>query len=272
LNAISIGYHDVVDALVDRGRTRGEWHYALARSDFRAHLNGIRERRGAAVSTIERERPLWSGRPVFLTFDDGAVGAHTCVADELEKVGWRGHFFITSDWVGRRGFLSADQICELRRRGHVIGSHTRSHPERMSALTWNRLLEEWSESVDVLSNILGERVTVASVANGYFSRKVAQSAAAAGLEVLFTSEPVTAVSRVDGCLVLGRFVITNGSSPEESGRFAAGDVRLRLRTAVSWQLKKTVKRVAGPAYLSARRLLLSYGKPREHAIHTSTSN
>ena len=42
-----------------------------------------------------------------------------CVADELEQMGWRGHFFITSDWIGRRGFLTAGQIRELRRRGHV---------------------------------------------------------------------------------------------------------------------------------------------------------
>jgi peptidoglycan/xylan/chitin deacetylase (PgdA/CDA1 family) len=271
LNAISIGYHDVVESLADRGRTRGEWHYALTRADFRAHLDGILVRRGA-VSTIEREGSLWRHVPVYLTFDDGAVGALTCVADELENAGWRGHFFITSDWIGRRGFLDARQICELRRRGHVIGSHTRSHPERMNALSRTALFEEWSESVGIISNILGERITVASVANGYYSRKVAESAAAAGLKVLFTSEPVTSTSDVNGCLVLGRYVITNKSSVDDSGRFAAGDLRLRLRTAVSWQLKKTVKRATGPAYLSVRRHLLSREKPREHAINAGASN
>jgi hypothetical protein len=39
---------------------------------------------------------------------------------------------------------------------------------------------------------------------------VAAAAARAGIRELFTSEPVTAIAKVDECLVLGRFAIQRG--------------------------------------------------------------
>jgi saccharopine dehydrogenase-like NADP-dependent oxidoreductase len=59
----------------------------------------------------------------------------------------------------------------------------------MSKLSWAELLREWKESCAKLSDILQEPVVTASVADGYYSRKVGKAAAAAGIQVLFTSEP-----------------------------------------------------------------------------------
>src|SRR5437762_845818 len=184
MRAISIGYHDVVD---DR-RASEELlrpypsRYTITRVSFRNHLAHIRDER-APVHIIGQFRDWEQQLPTFLTFDDGAIGSYTCVADELERVGWRGHIFIITDWIGRPGFVNRQQIRELRARGHVIGSHTCSHPSRMSHLEWNALIREWSISCAILSDIVGERITTASVADGYYSRKVGQAAAASGLEV-----------------------------------------------------------------------------------------
>ena len=68
----------------------------------------------------------------LITFDDGGVSALQTTADLLEKYGWRGVFFVTTDRIGTPTFLNADHVRELHRRGHVIGSHSCSHPERMS--------------------------------------------------------------------------------------------------------------------------------------------
>ena len=50
----------------------------------------------------------------------------------LERYGWPGYFFVATDWIGRPGFLNAAQFRELDSRGHVIGSHSCSYPERMA--------------------------------------------------------------------------------------------------------------------------------------------
>jgi peptidoglycan/xylan/chitin deacetylase (PgdA/CDA1 family) len=257
VKAISIGYHDIIDAAQGLQGTAPPCVtlYTLDRQNFQNHLQSIQEY-DPSIDRIERFR-FWGQKvPVFLTFDDGRVSAYTCVADDLEKKGWHGHFFITTDWIGRSGFLDRRQIRELDNRGHVIGSHSCSHPERMSLLTTAELVKEWTYSCGLLSDILGKRVSVASVPNGYYSRKVSQSAATAGIEVLFTSEP-TAVPVVEGCLILGRYCILRHMRPAVSGSIAAGCLWPRWRQTVLWEAKKTIKALTGESYLFAHHYLVS---------------
>ena len=52
----------------------------------------------------------------------GASRAYTRVADRLEALGLRGHCFVSTDFIGERGFLTAAQIRELDARGHIFGT------------------------------------------------------------------------------------------------------------------------------------------------------
>src|SRR5437588_17485 len=197
--------------------------------------------------------------PWLLTFDDGGVSAYTCIAGMLEEFGWRGHFFVTANYVGSPSFLSGAQIKELHRRGHVIGSHSASHPERMSHCSPEEMLREWAESVARLSDIVGERVRVASVPGGFYSARVAKAAARAGIEMLFTSEPTSAGRSVDGCLVLGRYTIRRSTTAEAVAAIAAGRVAPRLKQLLLWNAKKVTKALGGRYYLKARKSLLGQG-------------
>lgn len=255
LKTITLGYHDVGDAVSQAADSErvAPLHYSLSREAFRRHLLAFRGA-GLQLSTVGEAS---AEKAVLVTFDDGAIGGYTCAAPELESFGWRGHFFITIDWIGRNGFMNRDQIRDLRRRGHVIGSHTVSHPSRMSHLSWDQLMREWTESRAVLSDLLGEPVVSASVSDGYYSRTVGRAAAASGLQYLFNSEATAKVDEVDGCSILGRYSILANTSAEEALDLAAGKLSAHLRQAVSWQGKKIVKSLAGESYLSLRRMILS---------------
>jgi peptidoglycan/xylan/chitin deacetylase (PgdA/CDA1 family) len=250
---ISLGYHDVVEkgSTPETARRAAASHYSLTRAQFREHLDAIAEL-GCAVSTVTSEQPA-----VLLTFDDGATGADACAAEELERRGWRGHFFITTDWIGKPGFLNASEIRDLHRRGHLVGSHTRSHPSRMSHLGWDQILAEWVESCAALSDLLAEPIFMASVSDGYYSRQVGRAAAAAGLKFLFNSEPTQAVAQVDGCRILGRYAILASTPASEAAALASGGWKSQMRQAASWKARKLAKAVAGEHYLTFRRWLLS---------------
>ena len=128
-----------------------------------------------ATSTRSWRRLTGVGTDAFrITVDDGGLSYYTHIADRLEAHGWRGLCFVTTDFIGTRGFLDAAQIRELDARGHVIGSHSTSHPARFSALRARRDAAEWTLSRHVLEDILGHAVDVASVPGGYYSRTVAQ--------------------------------------------------------------------------------------------------
>ena len=254
---LSITYHDIIE---DRAHQKSgfpdSWAriYKLEPQEFARHLQAIRDALGnrqiSGVNQLGRAQ-------VRLTFDDGGVSAYEPVAGMLEHYGWRGHFFITTDWIGQPGFLTEAQIRDLDRRGHTIGSHSCSHPTRMAHLSWDELLREWRNSTMRLAGIVGHPVTVASVPGGYYSPKVAKAAAYAGIRKLFTSEPTTRVAVVDGCRVLGRYVVQRGMGPEWSGGFASGDIAPRLKQALLWKTKSVAKRLGGRAYLRLAQTVLN---------------
>jgi peptidoglycan/xylan/chitin deacetylase (PgdA/CDA1 family) len=166
-------------------------------------------------------------RPLFLTFDDGGVSAHEVIANALERRGWRGHFFVTAGRIDTPGFVTRAQIRELRQRGHLIGTHSFSHPARMGACSEVMLLDEWTRSVAILSEILNEPVTTGSVPGGFYTPLVGDTAGRSGLRLLFTSRPTTSCEHTRGCHILGRYTLRSWSKATTAGALATGDWRPR---------------------------------------------
>jgi peptidoglycan/xylan/chitin deacetylase (PgdA/CDA1 family) len=261
MRAISLLYHDVVPAgrFDASGFPGGDADiYKLDLEEFQRHLMAIR-------SCIQRP-PIAAARaaethtmPLMLTFDDGGSSAHEYIADLLEAQNWRGHFFVTTDWIGRTGFLNPAQIRDLSSRGHLIGSHSCSHPQRMSHCSVRQLEHEWNRSAAVLSDILGAPVTLASVPGGFYAPNVAETAAGAGLTTLFTSEPRTRCEVVIGCTVWGRYTIQQGVKPATAAAIASGDILPRFRQTAYWNAKKLAKTAGGTSWLRMRKWLLANG-------------
>jgi peptidoglycan/xylan/chitin deacetylase (PgdA/CDA1 family) len=232
--------------------------YKLEHEEFRRHMRAIAaqsELRPEAITSAE----LGAGaRRLLLTFDDGGVSAAHHTAAILGEQGWPGHFFVTSGRIATPGFLDETQIRALRQSKHVVGSHSANHPLRMATLSAAQLDREWNESVRRLEQILGEAVTTASIPGGHYSRAVASAAAAAGIRVLFSSEPVTRTTTVDGCMVVGRFSVQQGVSEQWVTAVVANRAWPRARRFLGWNSKKVLKTAGGPAWLAARRAILAW--------------
>ncbi len=256
---LALLYHDVVPAgqfAMSGFQSPDANIYKLDCAEFESHL----QRLAAMVDTAAPHSPevrVAGDRRLSLTFDDGGVSASLHTADLLEKFGWRGYFFVTTDWINEPGFLSDSQIRDLHRRGHIIGSHSCSHPSRMSHCSLEQLDREWAASVQRLTQILDEPVTTASVPGGYYSRDVAASAARAGIRILFNSEPVASQHQVGQCTVYGRFSVQQGVSADWVAALAAGEVLPRIRRYVFWNTKKIMKAAGGEAWLQFRRKVLA---------------
>jgi len=256
VRALSLEYHDVVagddyDASGFPGA--GPASYKMSLALFERHLEAIaaavRATPGRGTDWLQHPSPA---RPLFITFDDGGVGAHAHIADALERRGWRGHFFVTAGRVGTPTFLSGPQMRELRDRGHVIGAHSYSHPKRMGALNPAEILDEWQRSTSMLSDLLGDAVTTASVPGGFYTRPVGEAAAASGLRLLFTSAPTTRVWDVDGCRVVGRYTLRQWSSPAIAAALASGRMRPRAAQWALYSALNLARTLAGEQYTRLR--------------------
>ena len=256
MRQVSLMYHDVVaSGCWDESGFPGAAaaHYKLENGEFARHLD-VLMRSGLSFGIVDVRAPS-PGPQCLLTFDDGGASA-VRVGAALTARDMRGHFFITTSRIGTPGFVSAQDLRGLRRAGHVIGSHSHTHPAEISRLPARQLREEWQLSVERLGDLLGEPIEVASIPGGFYSDAVARAAESAGIRVLFTSEPTTRVGVADTCHVLGRYALWRGMDARQALALARGEGGVRARQWLTWNLKKPAKRWAGPAYRFARTHLL----------------
>ena len=241
----TFAYHEVTDDPASTGFQRpGAVPYRLSRAAFADHLAALAS--GAMVpELVTAVDPTRPSRHFLLTFDDGGKSALE-VGALLARRDWRAHFFIITNLLGTRTFLDAAGVRELRTMGHLIGSHSHTHPSIFREQPADRMLQEWQVSRDRLAQILGEPCVVASVPGGDISPAVLRSADTAGFEHLFTSEPWLRPRRIGTCWVFGRFM-AKASTPVDE---IEGLVRFRgwERALLVRRLKVAARYAMAPLY------------------------
>jgi peptidoglycan/xylan/chitin deacetylase (PgdA/CDA1 family) len=247
-------YHDVTDDPTTSGFQRpGALPYTFSRAAFASHLDAIAA--GPLVpeliSDIDLGRP-GRGRHLVLTFDDGGASA-MYAAEQVARRGWKAHFFIVTARIGERTFLKRDDIRTLRSAGHVIGTHSHTHADIFRNLSGGLMASEWGVSRAILESLLGEPCLAASVPGGDISRAVLESAGAAGLRYLFTSEPLLAPERVGDTWILGRVILKSGIS--------AATIR-ELGAFRGWQRARLLRRLGGLARTLSPSLYAQYVRMR----------
>jgi peptidoglycan/xylan/chitin deacetylase (PgdA/CDA1 family) len=238
-------YHEVTDNPATSGFQRpGAFAYKHTIAAFDAHLAQIAAAavRPSLVTNLDLTQP---GRHLALTFDDGGKSALTA-AEMLARHGWRGHFFIVTSLIGERTFLDAAGIRALHAAGHLIGSHSHTHPNIFRDQEPSRMLEQWRVSTDILAQLTGAPCLSASVPGGDISARVLESADVAGLRYLFTSEPQLVPGRVGGCAILGRYSVKLSTSPGRIRTLVA--FRGWRRAALRRRLKVLATRALPPLY------------------------
>lgn len=93
--------------------------------------------------------------PIIISFDDGWGDQFTYAFPVLEKYHYAATFFVFTNPIGTRGFLTWENLQALRDAGMTIGSHTRSHPFLTKITNQNILWNEINGSKETLEKHLG---------------------------------------------------------------------------------------------------------------------
>ncbi|MGY1529467.1 polysaccharide deacetylase family protein [Luteimonas sp. A649] len=253
MRVASLMYHDVVDAGADDASGfpgPSAASYKLPWPEFEAQVARLAAS-GLAFPRVDAADAFEPGA-CLLTFDDGGASS-LAAARLLDAHAMTGHFLITSTRIGTPGFVSEADLRALAAAGHVVGSHSHTHPADISRLPAAAMSAEWRDSVDRLADVLGVPIEVASIPGGFYSPAVAASALACGIRYLFTSEPTTVVAKRGQGLLIGRYALQRGMDAETVAALAQGAGTARQRQWLLWNMKKPAKRWAGPAYRWLRR-------------------
>lgn len=151
---------------------------------------------------------------VIITVDDGGVGNFHYIHPLLEKYELNAIFFIPTAYISgknnsRQNYMNSDQIKEISASGHIIGSHSHSHPRNIALLGREKVIDEWKRSKLILEDITGSSVTSCSIPGGFYSSNQLGILGELGYEKVFNSTPQYGLKNIDGLQIAGRFSIEN---------------------------------------------------------------
>lgn len=155
----------------------GPGRYGISRDLFQQHCRAIADLNNQDGSCSELE----------VTFDDGRQDVLDAASD-LEAVGLKGRFFITTGWLGRPGHLSSEGIKELQQRGHLIGLHGHTH-RFLRGMGIRELNEELQAGLQILTSLTGTKVEEASLPGGRYDVAALHVFGDLGIKRLWTSQP-----------------------------------------------------------------------------------
>ena len=160
-------------------------------------------------------------KPILLTFDDGYADAYTAAFPVLQRYGFQATFYVVTDFVGRPGYLTVEQIREMAAAGMSFGSHSVSHLS-LTTLSAERLERELSQSRTQLESLLERQVLDLCYPLGRFNQPVRQAVERAGYRSATTTEYGFASSGGDQ-LLLPRIRIWGGLILRNFASLIAGE-------------------------------------------------
>lgn len=126
---------------------------------------------GALVDHLLENTPLPS-KPVVITFDDGWETQYAYAFPLLIKYKDTATFFVYTNAIGQKNFMTWQQIKNLDTAGMTIGSHTKSHPYLAKILNKQKLTEEIAGSKKIIEEKLGEKVDFFAYPFGHYNDQV----------------------------------------------------------------------------------------------------
>jgi peptidoglycan/xylan/chitin deacetylase (PgdA/CDA1 family) len=136
-------FHHIREAKPGQSETMKS--YSVSPESFAAQMKALKDSGFETILPDQLYNYLVYGgklpaKPVMLTFDDTDGEQFTIGSKEMEKYGFKGVFFIMTISIGKKGYMSKDQLKELSDSGNAIESHTWDHSmvTRYQGDDWNK--------------------------------------------------------------------------------------------------------------------------------------
>ncbi|MDH3208287.1 MAG: polysaccharide deacetylase family protein [Gemmatimonadota bacterium] len=155
-------YHDVDP--VPPTRAGGASRFTVSAESFELMLDTIHAE-GLEGCSLTEARVEPDASKVAITFDDGTRGQLDHAVPALSRRGMAATFFVVTDWVGRPGFMTWDELRRIRDLGMSVQSHTKSH-RHLSELDEGALRSELEESRWALDEALQQQTTELALPGG----------------------------------------------------------------------------------------------------------
>jgi len=196
----------------------GYVRYVVRENDFRTQLEILRARGRVGVSVSDAGKNVANQSHVVVTFDDGCESDLVIAAPILAAHNFRATFYITTGFLGRRGFLVREQVRELANLGFEIGCHAATH-RYLIDLPTSELDGEIVGAKHALEDMIGRPVDHFSCPGGRWDDRVLSAVRSAGFLSMATSDIGL---NVPGAYRLDRLAVMRSTTQTEFDDLCAG--------------------------------------------------
>lgn len=167
---VALCYHDVQPGATARGG--GPERFSVPVEAFALMLDTIAAH-GMAGCSLAEALASPGRRQVAITFDDATLGQYEHAVPALRARGMTATIYAVIEWVGRPGFMTWDQLREIKAQGISVQSHSWSHPF-LSEQDAASLARELGGSKRRLDEELGQETTEIAFPGGDAPRRALQ--------------------------------------------------------------------------------------------------
>ena len=161
--------------------------YSVRPRDFAQQLDWLCAHGYHSVRLDQLDRPL-PDKSIVISFDDGDVSNRTVALPLLRARKMVAEFCITSDFIGRRGMVSANDVRALARAGMGVQSHGRTH-RLLEDLDEPALHAELTISKHRLEALCDREVRAIALPGGRGGTRERDAARRVGYRLVLTSVP-----------------------------------------------------------------------------------
>lgn len=175
-------YHSV--RLYHVGESKSTKIYDIEPDNFAQQLKYLKEH-GYTTIGFDDLANYFNGtklptKPVIINFDDGLDSQYANAFPILKKEKMTATFFIYSNAIGRRKFLTWEQVQELSDAGMTIGGHSKSHPYLWKITDPLQLKKEITDNKKIIESHIGKTITAFAYPFGLYKPITIAQVKAAG--------------------------------------------------------------------------------------------
>ncbi len=197
----------------------GYVRYILSETSFRSQMDWLREH-GWRGLNVSQALTFPTVKSVAITFDDGSETDLTVAAPILKENGYDATFYVTTGFLGKAGYMSADQLRQLSHLGFEIGCHSMTHAY-LNDLGPSELTHELLDARSQLEDVVGRKVEHFSCPGGRYNKRVSAIAKQGGYRSVATSR-ARANFPSTNTFSLGRVAIMRDTYESTFSRVCAG--------------------------------------------------
>jgi peptidoglycan/xylan/chitin deacetylase (PgdA/CDA1 family) len=136
---------------------------------------------------VEGLRPV-PEKGVVITIDDGFISEYEKAVPVLRKYNYPFSIFVFTNAIGKKNYLSWEQLKRMESLGGEAGCHTQIHP-RLINLSERLVEQEIMGSKATMEKNLGRKVKYFAYPYGLYDNTVRAVAKRAGFRLMFSSDP-----------------------------------------------------------------------------------